>query len=97
MMEGEGTETKRKDETLTLIMMDSFPVGTNIVACSLPSVEHGSVVAGRVFAVPFEVVYDQFESPELAPSRYSVRSNVKVEASVPMGRSVVMEDLNLEI
>lgn len=77
--------------------MDSFPVGTSIVACSLPFVGHGSVVAGRVFEVPFEVVYDQAEYPEPDPCRCSGHSNVKVEVFVPMGRFVVMmEDLNLK-
>lgn len=77
--------------------MDSFPVGTSIVACSLPFVEHGSVVAGRVFAVPFEVVYDQAESLELGPFHCLGHSNAKVEVSVPKERFVVMmEDLNLK-
>jgi hypothetical protein len=79
-------------------MMDSFPVGTNIVACSLPFAAHGSVVAGRVFEVPFEVVYDRVEVQARGPCRCSAdHSNAMVAASVPMVRPfVMMEDLNLE-
>lgn len=45
---------------LTLIMMDLFPVDTNIAAYSHPFVKHELAVAGREFVVPFEVVYDRF-------------------------------------
>lgn len=84
---------------LTLIVMDSFPVGTNIVAYILPFVGHGSVAAGRVFVVPSEEVCDRVaECPVLVPFRYLAdRSSAKVAVSVPMVRSfVMMEDLNLE-
>lgn len=78
-------------------MMDSFPVGTSTAACSLPFVAHGSVVAGRVFAVPFEVVCDQVECLGQVPFRCLDHSNAKVEVSVPMELFVVMmEDLNLK-
>lgn len=77
-------------------MMDLFPVGTNIVACSLPFEVHGWVVAGRVFGVPFEVVCDRVGGLGPAPCRCSGHSNAKVVASVPKVRPfVMMEDLDL--
>lgn len=78
--------------------MDLFPVDTNIVACSRPSGEHESVVAGRVFEVPFEGVYDRVGVyQELVPFRCLMdRSNVMEEVFVPMVQLfVMMEDLNL--
>lgn len=78
--------------------MDSFPVGTNIAAYNRPFAGHASVVAGRVFEVPFEVVYDRVgECQALAPFHYLAdRSNVMEAAFVPMVRPVMMEDLNLQ-
>lgn len=83
-------------EKLTLIMMDLFPAGTNTVACSHP---FGHVVAGRVFEVPFEEVYDQVvEGRVLVPFHcLAGHSNATEAVSVPMVQPfVMMEDLNLE-
>lgn len=79
--------------------MDLFPAGTNIVAYIRPFVEHGMVVAGRVFEVPSEGVYDRVAVCLVpVPFRYLAgHSNVLVVVSVPMGRPfVMMEDLNLK-
>lgn len=79
-------------------MMDLFPAGTSTVACSLPFAAHESVVAVRVFEVPFEVVYDRVEVQARGPFHCWVdRSNAMAAAFAPMVRRLVtMEDLSLE-
>lgn len=81
-------------------MMDLFPVDTNIAAYSHSFVEHVLVAAGRVFEVPFEVVYGRFVALDQVPFQVhhylAHLPNVMVAVSAPMVLSVeLMEDLNL--
>jgi hypothetical protein len=77
--------------------MDLSPAGTNTVAYNHP---FGHVVAGRVFEVPFEEVYDQVAEGRVPVPFHCLagHSNATEAVSVPMvQRFVMMEDLNLEI